>query len=151
MTLKTPSLLELWLQMLMMIELFFWSRCWGFKQNIEPTTTPSVSRKRSSLNLNPSRPPQPTPLNPLSLLSSPSAPCWEQGKARLAYPPNITHCLVISNKNRGGICHSRHSRRECKIFASGVNFSRNNAVCYINESKKLHFILISSLKLLTYY
>ena len=36
-------------------------------------------------------------------------------------------------------------------FASGVNFSRNNAVCYINESKKLHFILISSLKLLTYY
>ena len=54
-------------------------------------------------------------------------------------------------KVRGGICHSRHSRRECKIFASGVNFSRNNAVCYINESKKLHFILISSLKLLTYY
>ena len=52
---------------------------------------------------------------------------------------------------RGGICHSRHSRRECKFFASGVNFSRNNAVCYINESKKLHFILISSLKLLTYY
>ena len=52
---------------------------------------------------------------------------------------------------RGGICHSRHSRRECKIFASGVNFSRNNAVCYINESKKLHSILISSLKLLTYY
>ena len=52
---------------------------------------------------------------------------------------------------RGGICHSRHSRRECKIFASGVNFSRNNVVCYINESKKLHFILISSLKLLTYY
>ena len=49
---------------------------------------------------------------------------------------------------RGGICHSR---RECKIFAIGVNFSRNNAVCYINESKKLHFILISSLKLLTYY
>ena len=37
------------------------------------------------------------------------------------------------------------------IFAIGVNFSRNNAVCYINESKKLHFILISSLKLLTYY
>ena len=31
---------------------------------------------------------------------------------------------------RDGICHSRHSRRECKIFASGVNFSRNNAVCY---------------------
>ena len=44
-----------------------------------------------------------------------------------------------------------HSRRECKIFACGVNFSRNNAVCYINESKKLHFTLISSQKLLTYY
>ena len=53
--------------------------------------------------------------------------------------------------SRDGICHSRHSRRGCKIFASGVNFSRNNAVCYINESKKLHFILVSSLKLLTYY
>ena len=62
--------------------------------------------------------------------------------------------MMVSIKQvspRGGICHSRHSRRECKIFASGVNFSRNNAVCYINESKKLHFILISSLKLLTYY
>ena len=52
---------------------------------------------------------------------------------------------------RDVICHSRHSRRECKIFASGVNFSRNNAVCYINESKKLHYTLISSQKLLTYY
>ena len=52
---------------------------------------------------------------------------------------------------RDGICHSRHSRRECKIFASGVNFSRNNAVCFINESKTLHFTLISSQKLLTYY
>ena len=52
---------------------------------------------------------------------------------------------------RDGICHSRHSQRECKIFASGVNFSRNNAVCYINESKKLHYTLISSQKLLTYY
>ena len=27
-------------------------------------------------------------------------------------------------------------RRQCKIFASGVNFSRNNAVYYINESTK---------------
>ena len=25
--------------------------------------------------------------------------------------------------NRGGICHCRHCRRQCKIFASGVNFS----------------------------
>ena len=37
---------------------------------------------------------------------------------------------------RDGICHSRHSRRECKIFASGVNFSRNNAINKRNESKK---------------
>ena len=57
----------------------------------------------------------------------------------------------VNTAARDGICHSRHSRRECKIFASGVNFSRNNAVCYINESKKLHFTLISSQKLLTYY
>ena len=35
-------------------------------------------------------------------------------------------------------------RRGCKIFASGVNFSKNNVVCCINESKKLPFILISS-------
>ena len=54
-------------------------------------------------------------------------------------------------RGRDGICHSCHSRREGKIFASGVNFSRNNAVCYINESKKLHYTLISSQKLLTYY
>ena len=52
---------------------------------------------------------------------------------------------------RGEICHCRHCRRQCKIFASGVNFSRNNAICYINESKKVLFILISSLKLSTYY
>ena len=25
--------------------------------------------------------------------------------------------------SRGGICHCRHCRRQCKIFASGVNFS----------------------------
>ena len=63
-----------------------------------------------------------------------------------------TKCLKTQHMlYRDGICHSRHSRRECKIFASGVNFSRNNAVCYINESKKLHFTLISSQKLLTYY
>ena len=59
--------------------------------------------------------------------------------------------LELLAQIRGGICHSRHSRRECKIFASGLNFFRNNAVCYINESRKLHSILISSLKLLTYY
>ena len=59
--------------------------------------------------------------------------------------------LCCKENVRDGICHSRHSRRECKIFDSGVNFSRNNAVCYINESKTLHFTPISSQKLLTYY
>ena len=63
------------------------------------------------------------------------------------WPDLIPSIAVV----RGGICPCRQCRRQCKIFASGVNFSRNNAVCYINESKKLHFILISSLKLLTYY
>ena len=38
--------------------------------------------------------------------------------------------------SRVGICHSRHSRRECKNFASGVNFSRNNAIYNRNESTK---------------
>ena len=37
---------------------------------------------------------------------------------------------------RVGICHSRHSRRQCKNFASGVNFSRNNAIYNRNESTK---------------
>ena len=37
---------------------------------------------------------------------------------------------------RVGICHSRHSRRECKYFASSVNFSRNNAIYNRNERTK---------------
>ena len=41
--------------------------------------------------------------------------------------------LYLWPRASGGICHSRYSRRECKIFASGVNFSRNNSVCYMNE------------------
>ena len=52
----------------------------------------------------------------------------------------------------GEICQYRHCRQQCKTFASGVNFSRNNAVYYINDSTKyVHVILISSLKLLTHY
>ena len=31
--------------------------------------------------------------------------------------------LQLVEKCRGGICPSRHCRRQCKIFASGVNFS----------------------------
>ena len=38
--------------------------------------------------------------------------------------------------NRGEICPSRQCRRQCKIFASGVNFSRNNAIHNINENTK---------------
>ena len=99
---------------------------------------------------------------------SPLVPSWARGwhaprintlplasaSGRPRHPPfynPLTEAWTGTPGGRDGICHSRHSRRECKIFASGVNFSRNNAVCYINESKKLHFILISSLKLLTYY
>ena len=37
---------------------------------------------------------------------------------------------------RGDICHSRHCRRQCKIFTSGVNFSGNNVIYNINESTK---------------
>ena len=52
---------------------------------------------------------------------------------------------------RSDICHSRHCRRQCKIFASGVNFSRNNAIYNINESKKCILSWFLSLKLLRYY
>ena len=41
-----------------------------------------------------------------------------------------------SKGTRVGICHSRHSRRQCKNFASCVNFSRNNAIYNRNESTK---------------
>ena len=51
---------------------------------------------------------------------------------------------------RDEICQCRHCRQQCNIFASGVNFSRNNAIYNINESTK-YFLLISFLKLLTYY
>ena len=44
----------------------------------------------------------------------------------------------MSSKNllylRGEIYPCRHCRQQCKIFASGVNFSRNNAIYNINES-----------------
>ena len=47
---------------------------------------------------------------------------------------------------------SELQRWDLSIFSSGVNFSRNNAIYNINESTyKVHFILISSLKLFTYY
>ena len=50
----------------------------------------------------------------------------------------IQGCYIyyVNGTNRVGICHSRHSRRQCKSFASGVNFSRNNAIYNRNESTK---------------
>ena len=38
--------------------------------------------------------------------------------------------------SRDEICQCRHCWRQCKIFASSVNFSRNNAIYNINESTK---------------
>ena len=43
----------------------------------------------------------------------------------------------IHKPSRGGICQCRHCRRQCKIFASGVNFSIFT-----------HFFVFLSLKLL---
>ena len=36
---------------------------------------------------------------------------------------NNKSLLVRMEGGRGGICQCRHGRRQCKIFASGVNFS----------------------------
>ena len=44
--------------------------------------------------------------------------------------------LVSIIRCRGEICHYRHWRRQCKIFASDVNFSRNNTIYNIKESTK---------------
>ena len=43
---------------------------------------------------------------------------------------------IVQEVSRGEICPCRHCRWQCKIFASSVNFSRNNAICNINESTK---------------
>ena len=48
--------------------------------------------------------------------------------------------------SRGGICHCRHYRWQCKIFASGVNFSRNDAIYSINEGTKRTWIPLKWLK-----
>ena len=39
-------------------------------------------------------------------------------------------------KSDGSKTEVRFVWRQCKIFASGVNFSRNNAIHIINESTK---------------
>ena len=64
---------------------------------------------------------------------------------KMAYTVNVT-CWLLTPEVKFV------NAVKCKIFASGVNFSRNNAVYYINDSTKyVHVILISSLKLLTHY
>ena len=56
------------------------------------------------------------------------------------HPPRSSshNLLKIYNHHhhRGEICPCRHCRQLWKIFASGVNFSRNNAIQNINESTK---------------
>ena len=55
----------------------------------------------------------------------------DAGKDRWAVGHQATSCkgstmivmTIMIMLIRGGICHSRHCRRQCKIFASGVNFS----------------------------
>ena len=49
---------------------------------------------------------------------------------------------------RGDICHSYHCRRQCKIFASGVNFSKIHifsctSSTQISGSLMRHFLLIN--------
>ena len=40
----------------------------------------------------------------------------------------------VYNPSRDEICQCRRCQQQCKIFASGVSFSRNNAIYNINES-----------------
>ena len=50
---------------------------------------------------------------------------------------SATLYIIYKNSHieiRGEIC--RHCQRQCKILASRVNFSRNNAIYNINESTK---------------
>ena len=47
-----------------------------------------------------------------------------------------TTLQYFCNFIRDGICQCRHCQRQCKIFASGVNFSRNNAIYNIDDSTK---------------
>ena len=73
--------------------------------------------------------------------------CWWAGRRRVNIVNQHGAC-------RGEICPCRHCRRQCKIFTSGVNFSRNNAIYNMNEvqstfypdyiSKTVHLQIISS-------
>ena len=47
-------------------------------------------------------------------------------------PASLLHTIL--SLPRGGICHCRHCRRQCKIFASGVNFSIfTNFLCFFSH------------------
>ena len=53
------------------------------------------------------------------------------------YWANYNYWMSLKvRKSRGEICPCRHCRRQCKIFTSGIIFSRSNALSDINESPK---------------
>ena len=58
--------------------------------------------------------------------------CFLGGGQEVHYYMAIWYICIC----RGDICQCRHRRRQCKIFVSGVNFSRNNVIYNINESTK---------------
>ena len=62
-------------------------------------------------------------------------------KVHLTHVYNIKKITLTARHtwSKGEICPSRHSRRESKIFATSLNFSRNNAIYNINESTKYIF------------
>ena len=71
------------------------------------------------------RPPKPLPLSSNHHHHSPLSRCeW------------VRFFIATILLPRGEICPCRQCRRQCKIFASSVNFSRNNAIYNVNESTK---------------
>ena len=66
------------------------------------------------------RPPKLAPCNHLQFLTS----------KYTSHVYNIKKITLTARHtwSKGEICPSRHSRWECKIFASGLYFSRNNAI-----------------------
>ena len=53
------------------------------------------------------------------------------------------------DSDRGEICHCQHCQRQCKIFATGVNFSRNNTFSRIISRKG--WLAIAKLKSLSLF
>ena len=47
--------------------------------------------------------------------------------------------MVQQDSRRGEICHCRHCRRQCKYFASGVNFSifTHFFVCFFTKTVEI--------------